>query len=79
MTTTDKTLQINIRNVYGVAKAYPVDDMAKRFAQFRGATTLTLEALRQLDEMGYTIFNTCGGSVVGSIDPHALRDLSAAI
>lgn len=79
MTNTDKTLKINIRNVYGVAKAYPADETAEHFAALAGSKTLTLQALREIDALGYTIFNTYALSIVGTINPHDMRDLSAAI
>lgn len=74
-----KTLQINIRSVYGKAAAYPVCDAAHAFADIAGSKTLTLTTLRAAQRLGYCIFNTYMGSVVGSIDCSQLRDLEQAI
>ncbi len=74
----DKTIQINIRSVYGAAKAYPVCDAAQRFATLAGSKTLTLGALREIAALGYAIFNV-GNGATNCIDPHALRDLANVI
>ena len=50
-------IAIQIRSVYGNTKAYPMCDKAKAFARIAGTTTLTREALRQIDALGYEFEN----------------------
>ena len=48
-------ITINIREVYGVAKAYPVCNNAKLFATIAGTTTLTNQVLAKIARMGYEV------------------------
>ena len=48
-------IQIQIREVYGVAKAYPVCDKAKLFARIAGTTTLTNQVLAKIAKLGYEV------------------------
>ena len=48
-------IQIQIREVYGVAKAYPVCSNAKLFATIAGTTTLTNQVLAKIARMGYEV------------------------
>lgn len=51
----DKTITIQIRNVYGKLKAYPVCNRAEAFARIAGSKTLTLSTLCEIRNMGYDI------------------------
>jgi len=44
---------INIREVYGVPKAYPVCEQAKLFARIAGTETLTSKTLALIAKLGY--------------------------
>ncbi len=48
-------IEIEIRNVYGENKAYPMNREAQGFAKIAGTKTLTRYALRHILEMGLTI------------------------
>mgnify|MGYP003647516676 CR=1 FL=1 len=48
-------IQIQIREVYGLAKAYPVCDKAKLFARIAGTTTLTSQVLAKIAKLGYEV------------------------
>lgn len=50
-------IAIQIRSVYGNTTAYPMCDKAKAFARIAGTKTLTREALRQIDALGYEFEN----------------------
>jgi hypothetical protein len=46
---------INIREVYGVPKAYPVCEQAKVFARIAGTETLTNKTLALIAKLGYEV------------------------
>ena len=46
---------INIREVYGVPKAYPVCEQAKLFARIAGTETLTSKTLALIAKLGYEV------------------------
>jgi hypothetical protein len=46
---------INIREVYGVPKAYPVCEQAKVFARIAGTETLTSKTLALIAKLGYEV------------------------
>ncbi len=50
----DKTLTVKIANVYGNRVIYPVCETAKKFAAMLGTKTLTMEAKRHIEGLGYT-------------------------
>jgi hypothetical protein len=49
------SIQINIRNVYGEEKAYPVCKKAALFAKIAGTKTLTRSALMDILTMGFDV------------------------
>jgi hypothetical protein len=49
------TIQIEIRNVYGVEKAYPADAAASCFAEIAGCKTLTRHTLTRVLGLGYSV------------------------
>lgn len=51
----DQKLVIEIRNVYGVEKVYPVCEKAHTFAEIAGTKTLTVEVLDRIKALGYEL------------------------
>ena len=51
------TIEIEVRNIYGESKVYPVCDKAKTFASIAGTTTLTHGTLCLVERLGYVIMN----------------------
>jgi hypothetical protein len=51
----DLNIQIEVRNVYGVLKIYPLCDTAKTFADIAGTKTLTLATVKKIESLGYEI------------------------
>ena len=49
-----KIIKIEVRDVYGRQKIYPICENAKRFARIAGTTTLTFATLKLIEELGYT-------------------------
>jgi formate-dependent phosphoribosylglycinamide formyltransferase (GAR transformylase) len=58
MTNPAMQITIEVRNVYGTPKVYPVCDRAKAFAKIAGTNTLTHAALCQIEALGYLIVPT---------------------
>jgi len=50
-----KVIEVNLKNVYGEVKAYPVNEAAKLFADIAGTKTLTMVALKKIQALGYEI------------------------
>jgi hypothetical protein len=48
-------IKIEMRNVYGETKAYPVCTAAKLFADIAGTKTLTRHTLRSVLALGYSV------------------------
>lgn len=53
--TSTKTITVQIRDVYGVEKVYPVCHDALKFAAIAGTTTLTKRVLKCVEALGYNI------------------------
>ena len=51
----DPHITVQVRDVYGTEKVYPICDDAKRFAAIAGTTTLTKRVLRCVETLGYRI------------------------
>jgi hypothetical protein len=51
----DKQIKVERRNVYGVTKYYPVCDNAKLFARIARTITLTPEALKHAQSLGFLL------------------------
>jgi hypothetical protein len=47
-------LTVKIGNNYGKKVVYPVCEQSRIFAMIAGTTTLTLETLRHMRDLGYT-------------------------
>ena len=50
-----KSIQVQVKSVYGEEKVYPVCDAAKTFAKIAGTKTLTREVLAHISNLGYGI------------------------
>lgn len=48
-------IQVEVRNVYGSPKVYPVNEAARALARLVGTETLTPHALRVAQELGHEI------------------------
>ena len=48
-------LTVKIGNNYGKKVVYPVCEQSRIFAMIAGTTTLTLDTLRLINELGYTL------------------------
>lgn len=48
-------VQVEISEVYGVAKVYPICETAKIFAKIAGTKTLTTETLKNMEKLGYEL------------------------
>lgn len=53
--TTQKFLLIEIREVYGVAKAYPRNETAEMFASIAGTKTISRSVLMKAESLGFEI------------------------
>jgi hypothetical protein len=51
----DKTVTIEIKDVYGQAKVYPVCDRAKIFAGIAGTKTLLPPDIERIQLLGYKV------------------------
>lgn len=49
------TLTLEIRQVYGVSRAYPACDTSRKFAALLNVKTLTREHLRHIEALGYAL------------------------
>jgi hypothetical protein len=52
-----QSIQVEVKNIYGVLKIYPVCGAAKIFASIAGTKTLTSRNVKQIEELGYKIEN----------------------
>ena len=52
---TSMTITVEIREVYGEQKVYPICDKAQLFANIAGTKTLTHHTLIQVEQLGYLI------------------------
>mgnify|MGYP000520569032 CR=1 FL=1 len=48
-------ITIEVRDVYGTTKFYPICDRAKLFASIAGTKTLTNDAIKQIKALGYEV------------------------
>lgn len=51
----DKTITVEIRDVYGKQTVYPICDTAKTFAALTGCKTITDQALMHINALGYKL------------------------
>lgn len=48
-------IQIEMKEVYGETKVYPVCEKAKLFTAIAGTKTLTTETLKNIERLGYQL------------------------
>ena len=48
-------VEVEVKDVYGVAKYYPVCEKAQLFADIAGTKTLTVEVIKKIEALGYSI------------------------
>jgi hypothetical protein len=48
-------IQVLIKNVYGIEKAYPACKLSNLFANIAGTITLTESTIKDIKELGYKI------------------------
>jgi len=48
-------IEVEVRDVYGQAKYYPVCDKAKLFAEIAGMKTLPIDILKKIEMLGYRV------------------------
>jgi hypothetical protein len=46
---------VEVRDVYGTLKYYPLCEKAQLFADIAGTKTLTLHAIKKIEALGYSI------------------------
>ena len=51
----NQTITIEIKDVYGQPKVYPVCNRAKLFAEIAGTTTLLPRDIQRIQVLGYTV------------------------
>lgn len=51
----DKVIAVEVREIYGVPKAYPKNDAAKVLAEIAGTTTLTQRTLDLAKRLGFSV------------------------
>jgi hypothetical protein len=49
------SIQVEVRDVYGVTKVYPICDQAKRFAKLLRQATLTHADIQGIKSLGFEI------------------------
>jgi hypothetical protein len=48
-------IEVEVKDVYGVLKYYPICERAQLFADIAGTKTLTLHAIKKIEALGYSI------------------------
>lgn len=48
-------IEVEVKDVYGVLKYYPLCEKAQLFADIAGTKTLTLQAIKKIEALGYSI------------------------
>jgi hypothetical protein len=51
----NNTIEVEVRDVYGAAKYYPSCEKAQLFADIAGTKTLTLETIKKIEALGYSV------------------------
>jgi len=55
---TTQSVTVEVKNVYGELKIYPVCNNAKIFAAIAGTKTLTSFTMKRIEMLGYEIIST---------------------
>ena len=48
-------IEVEVKDVYGVTKYYPVCEKAQLFADIAGTKTLTIQAIKKIEALGYSV------------------------
>jgi hypothetical protein len=51
----NETIEVEVKDVYGAVKYYPVCEKARLFADIAGTKTLTLETIKKIEALGYSV------------------------
>ena len=52
------TIKVEVKDVYGVLKYYPLCEKAQLFADIAGTKTLTVQVIKKIEALGYSISAT---------------------
>jgi hypothetical protein len=48
-------IEVEVKDVYGVTKYYPICEQAQLFADIAGTKTLTVQVIKKIEALGYSI------------------------
>lgn len=48
-------IEVEVKDVYGTVKYYPICEKAQLFADIAGTKTLTVEVIKKIEALGYSI------------------------
>jgi len=48
-------IKVEVKDVYGTLKYYPLCEKSQLFADIAGTKTLTLQAIKKIEALGYSI------------------------
>jgi hypothetical protein len=48
-------IEVEVKDVYGAVKYYPICEKAQLFADIAGTKTLTVEVIKKIEALGYSI------------------------
>ena len=48
-------IEVEVKDVYGVTKYYPICEKAQLFADIAGTKTLTVQVIKKIEALGYSI------------------------
>jgi hypothetical protein len=48
-------IEVEVKDVYGAVKYYPICEKAQLFADIAGTKTLTVQAIKKIEALGYSI------------------------
>jgi len=48
-------IEVEVKDVYGVTKYYPICEKAQLFADIAGTKTLTVQVIKKIEAMGYSV------------------------
>jgi len=49
------TIEVEVKDVYGVTKYYPLCEKAQLFADIAGTKTLTVQVIKKIEALGFSI------------------------
>jgi len=49
------TIEVEVKDVYGTLKYYPLCEKAQLFADIAGTKTLTLQVIKKIEALGFSI------------------------